>query len=85
MDTNVIRGLIEKAMPDSRVQINDLVGDGNHLQAIVVSDAFLGKGLLEQHQMVYAPLTEILKDKLHALSVKTFTFEEWKLKKDNEK
>lgn len=78
MDTNEIQAMIEKALPNSTVIVEDLVGDGDHLQATVISDLFEGKTLLQQHQMVYNPLRETLKEKLHALGLKTYTIEEWK-------
>ncbi len=78
MDTNEIQAMIEKALPNSTVIVEDLVGDGDHLQATVISDLFEGKTLLQQHQMVYNPLRETLKEKLHALALKTYTPEQWK-------
>ncbi len=80
MDTREIQQLIEKALPDAQVNIQDLVGDGDHLQAIVVTPLFEGKTLLQQHQMVYNPLREVLKEKLHALALKTYTPEQWQRK-----
>lgn len=80
MDIREIQHLIEKALPGAQVMVQDLVGDGDHLQAIVISDRFEGKTLLQQHQMVYTPLRETLKDRLHALGLKTYTPEQWKKK-----
>lgn len=74
---------IEKAVPGASVTINDLVGDGDHLQAIVVSDAFNGKSLLEQHRMIFDPLKETLKADLHALTLKTYTPEQWNKNRRN--
>lgn len=78
MDLNLVKSMIEKALPGAKVTINDLVGDGDHLQATVVSDLFEGKGLLQQHQMVYAPLKGHVGEQLHALALKTYTPEQWK-------
>ncbi len=78
MDTREIQALIEQALPGSTVVVEDTVGDGDHLQALVISPAFEGKSLLQQHQMVYAPLKETLKERLHALGLKTYTPEQWK-------
>lgn len=79
---STIQDLIQKALPDAKIEVIDLVGDGDHLQATVISESFAGKGLLAQHQMVYAPLRETLKDQLHALALKTYSPEQWaKLKK----
>jgi acid stress-induced BolA-like protein IbaG/YrbA len=78
MDPREIQSLIQQALPGSQVEVHDTVGDGDHLQALVISTLFEGKTLLQQHQMVYAPLRETLKEKLHALGLKTYTPEQWK-------
>ena len=44
------------ALPDSKVDITDLRGDGDHYAAHVVSKAFVGKTRVQQHQMVYDAL-----------------------------
>ncbi|MFO1518580.1 MAG: BolA family transcriptional regulator [bacterium] len=80
MDTREIQKLIEQALPGAQVAVQDLVGDGDHLQATVVTPLFEGKTLLQQHQMVYSPLREALKEKLHALALKTYTPEQWSKK-----
>jgi len=57
----------------------ELDGDGRHWQAVIVSDAFEGKRLIQRHQMVYATLgARIQSDEVHALSMKTMTSAEWK-------
>jgi acid stress-induced BolA-like protein IbaG/YrbA len=80
MDPHEIQQIIENALPGAKVAVQDTVGDGDHLQAVVISKLFEGKSLLQQHQMVYAPLRETLKEKLHALGLKTYTPEQWKNK-----
>ncbi|MBL7685907.1 MAG: BolA family transcriptional regulator [Deltaproteobacteria bacterium] len=76
-----IQKMIEQALPGAQVMVQDLVGDGDHLQAVVISDLFQGKRLLQQHQMVYAALKDTLQEKLHALALKTFTTEQWNQQK----
>ncbi|ADE11481.1 BolA family protein [Sideroxydans lithotrophicus] len=51
-------------------------GDGRHFEAVIVSPAFEGKGMLQQHQLVYRALGDKM-DVIHALSMKTFTPEQW--------
>jgi len=51
-------------------------GDGRHFDAVIVSAAFEGKGMLQQHQLVYRALGGKMED-IHALSMKTFTPEQW--------
>ena len=74
MEPEDIKRMIAAAMPDAYVEV---VGDGEHFQAVVVSDRFEGKGLVEQHQMVYAALGDSMREKVHALSIKTYTPQEW--------
>ncbi len=78
MEIQIIQQMIEQAIPGAHVVVQDLVGDGDHLQAIVVSELFQGKTLLQQHQMVYTALKGALKEQLHALALKTYTPEQWK-------
>ncbi|MBI2608711.1 MAG: BolA/IbaG family iron-sulfur metabolism protein [Deltaproteobacteria bacterium] len=75
--TDLIKNAILSKLPDAEVHVEDTMGDNNHFQATVISKEFEGKSLLEQHQLVYEPLNEALKDKVHAFSLKTLTPEQW--------
>ncbi len=55
----------------------EVVGDGEHFEALVVSAAFIGKSRVQRHQTVYAALGERMREEVHALSMKTLTPEEW--------
>jgi len=55
----------------------EVIGDGQHFQAVVVSGAFAGKSRVQRHQLVYAALGERMKEEIHALSMRTLTPEEW--------
>lgn len=74
MQCEDIQSKIEQGLPGSQVSVT---GDGRHFEAIVVSDTFAGKGLLEQHRMVYATLGEKVGGDIHALSVRTYTNAQW--------
>lgn len=52
-------------------------GDGHHFDAVVVSDAFAGKNRVQRHQLVYQTLGDRMREEIHALSIKTYTPEEW--------
>ena len=52
-------------------------GDGQHFNALIVSNAFAGKRLIQRHQLVYAALGERMREEIHALSMKTLTPEEF--------
>jgi acid stress-induced BolA-like protein IbaG/YrbA len=55
----------------------EVVGDGQHFQALVVSGAFAGRNRVQRHQMVYAALGERMREEIHALSMMTLTPEEF--------
>jgi acid stress-induced BolA-like protein IbaG/YrbA len=55
----------------------EVVGDGQHFQALVVSNAFAGKSRVQRHQLVYAALGERMREEIHALSMRTLTPEEF--------
>lgn len=56
----------------------EVEGDGQHFTAVIVSDAFVGKRLIQRHQIVYAALGDRMREEIHALSMKTLTPEEFK-------
>jgi stress-induced morphogen len=71
MNATDIERLIKEALPDAKVTIKDLAGDGDHYAAEVVSEAFRGKTRVQQHQMVYAALKGRMGGELHALALQT--------------
>jgi stress-induced morphogen len=66
-----IEGLIVAGIPDARVEITDLAGDGDHYAARVVSASFAGLPRIRQHQAVYAALGDRMGGVLHALQLTT--------------
>lgn len=66
-----IKSKIETNLPGSRVTMFDPRNDGIHIKARVVWSGFAGKGLVEQHRMVYDILREELKEEIHALGLET--------------
>ncbi len=71
MDAREIESLIQQAIPDAQVHIDDLRGDGDHYAAHVTSATFKGKTRVQQHQMVYKALRGRMGDELHALALQT--------------
>ena len=55
----------------------EVVGDGQHFQALVVSREFEGRSRVQRHQLVYAALGARMREEIHALSMKTLTPQEW--------
>jgi len=71
MDARDIEKMIRDAIPDARVTIRDLAGDGDHYAAEVVAESFRGKTRVQQHQMVYEALKGNMGGVLHALALQT--------------
>ncbi|HLO87295.1 MAG TPA: BolA/IbaG family iron-sulfur metabolism protein [Nostocaceae cyanobacterium] len=73
-----VEAMIKAELPDAQVQVHDLTGGGDHYQVTVVSSQFAGKGLVQQHQLVYASLRQAMStEAIHALALKTYTPEAW--------
>lgn len=68
---------LKRALPDARVKLRDLTGTRDHYEAIIVSERFAGKSLIEQHQLVYRALGDAMTGPIHALSLKTYTPDSW--------
>ena len=79
METQRIREMIEQGISTSFVEVE---GDGTHFQAVVVSEQFRDKPPIERHKLVYAALGDAMESEIHAISIKTYTDDQWeKLKK----
>lgn len=71
MHAGDIERLIKTRLPDAKVTIRDLAGDGDHYAATVISEAFRGKTRVQQHQMIYEALQGNMGGALHALALQT--------------
>jgi stress-induced morphogen len=71
MAAEEIEELIRAGIPDARVEITDLAGDGDHYAARVVSESFRGLPRFRQHQRVYEALGGRMGVELHALQLNT--------------
>jgi stress-induced morphogen len=71
MAANEIEDLIRAALPDARITVEDLAGDGDHYAATVVSEAFRGLPRVRQHQLVFQALGGRMGGQLHALALQT--------------
>ena len=75
MTAQELRDLIAAGLPCEHLEVD---GDGRHWSALIVSNRFEGKRLIQRHQQVYATLGERMRtDEVHALSMKTLTPAEW--------
>ena len=81
MDTDEVERRIEAGIPDAEASVTlprmpDEDHEDAHFAAVIVSPAFEGKSLVEQHQMVYDALGDAMTDDIHALEMKTYTPDE---------
>ena len=68
-----VQSYIERGLQCAEVRV---AGDGQHFEALIVSEAFRGKTRIQRHQLVYAALGERMREEIHALSMRTLTPEE---------
>ncbi|ABQ71048.1 BolA/IbaG family iron-sulfur metabolism protein [Sphingomonas histidinilytica] len=73
MAADEIEAMIKAALPDARVEITDLAGDGDHYAARVVSESFRGLNRVKQQRLVYDALGGRMGGVLHALQLSTAT------------
>ena len=74
MTPNELKKKIETLAAGTQAEIIDLTGTQDHYQAIIISPAFEGKMMIDQHRMVYQLLqAEVDSGEVHALTLKTFT------------
>ena len=77
MQAQDIEKLIKQHLPGARALVSG--ADGVHFEAVVISQDFAGKSLLQQHRLVYAALGgRMEREEIHALSLKTYTPDVWR-------
>jgi acid stress-induced BolA-like protein IbaG/YrbA len=69
-----IKQNIEQGMAVTHLSVE---GDGRHFEAVVVSEEFAGMSRVQRHQRVFQTLGDRMRGEVHALSIKTFTPQEW--------
>ena len=65
---------IRTGLPVTHIEVT---GDGAHFEAVIVSPAFAGLTRVRQHQLVFGALGERMRSEIHALSMRTYSPEEW--------
>ena len=84
MDSIQLKKKLETLAPSTWAEIVDLTGTQDHWQALVVSPVFAGKMMIEQHRMVLELVqAEIDSGEIHALTLKTYTPDQYKEIKRN--
>lgn len=71
-----LKTLLEEHLYGAEVAVEDMRGNGSHFKAVVVSPAFIGKSLVDQHRMVYDACSTYMKREIHALQIETLTPDE---------
>jgi acid stress-induced BolA-like protein IbaG/YrbA len=75
MTADELRSIIASSLATEHIEVD---GDGRHWSAVIVSAEFAGLRRIQRHQKVYATLgARMHNDEVHALSMQTFTPEEW--------
>ncbi len=73
-----LKQMIQAGLTDAEVQVQDLTGGGDHYQVTVISSAFEGQSLVQQHRLVNDTVNEVMATgELHAFAIKTYTPEKW--------
>jgi stress-induced morphogen len=72
VELNVLEQRLRAAFPAAeRIEIEDLTGTKDHFKAVIVAKEFAGKSRVEQHQLVYRALGELMAGAVHALALET--------------
>ena len=71
MNSDEIKVLIETSIEGAVANVTS--DDNVHFEAIVISQAFSEKSLIQRHQMVYSSLGDKMQSEIHALSLTTLT------------
>jgi len=69
-----VKSYIQESLACEHVEV---IGDGQHFEAVIVSPEFRDKNRVQQHQTVYRALGERMREEIHALSMQTLTPEQW--------
>jgi acid stress-induced BolA-like protein IbaG/YrbA len=75
MQPDEIKRLIEAGIAGCTADVSG--PDGTHFDALIVSDQFSGRSMVQRHQLVYRALGERMGREIHALSMQTLTPDEW--------
>jgi len=76
MNINSIKEKIEDSIPNSKVEVKDTTGTGDHFSVLVISDHFKNMNLVNRHKLIYESLNQYITKEIHALQIKAYTEEE---------
>ena len=72
-NVEAVKKIVLAGFPDAEVEVSDMTGTGDHFQILVISEAFAGKSLIEQHRSVHALLEKEMNNFIHAVKIRTRT------------
>ena len=75
-----IKDILKNKIKDSKIFIQDMNGNQDHFSLIVISSDFENISIINQHKLIYDALGIMITNEIHALQIKTFTWEKWKNK-----
>ncbi|MCB0271583.1 MAG: BolA/IbaG family iron-sulfur metabolism protein [Bdellovibrionales bacterium] len=73
-----IQSVIQGALAGAQITVTDLTGTSDHFQVLIVTDEFEGLSSIQRHRKVYDILGSDVGGAIHALSLKTYTHQQWK-------
>ena len=72
IESTILEQRLRAAFPGAeRIDIEDLTGTKDHYKAVIVAPEFAGKTRIQQHQLVYRALVELMDGPVHALALET--------------
>jgi stress-induced morphogen len=78
MTPSQLKQRLESLAPMTQAEVVDMTGTQDHYQALIISPAFAGKMMIEQHRMVFKLVqAEVDSGEVHALTLKTYTPEQY--------
>ena len=84
---NIIKNKIKNSINIIKIEIIDESENhenhpgnsgGGHYRALIISNDFENKNLVERHQMIYKALGKLMTNEIHAFSMKTMTENEFR-------
>ena len=80
MIENKIKDILKNKIKNSKIFIQDMNGNQDHFSLIVISSEFENISIINQHKLIYDALGTMITNEIHALQIKTVTWEKWKNK-----
>ena len=71
VEPDVVETRLRANLPDVvHLEIEDLTGTRDHYRATVVCAGFAGKSRVERQRMVYSAMGDLMRERVHALTIR---------------